>query len=377
MKLKKIQEGKAQLRVPAQDEDIFHQPIFFNPVMSFNRSVSSIALGCSRKSLPKKPLVLDGLCGIGSRGVRYSLENKGLEKVFLVDANPDAIKVAKENVKLNKISKTCFPIKEDLGRFLANFDEKFDFIELDPFGSPVEFLENAIRAASDSCVLSVTATDLATLAGSRPKPALRRYDSRNFRGEFSHESALRILLGRIARTARSLDFGLVPLISFYKMHFVKCIALLEKSADEADLVEKNLGFVNYCFKCGERNSGKLPLATCGCGNKFDFAGPLWVSQICDGNFLKEIIAETRKRNYLDESERCEIGKLLNSLIAENDFPPFFFDVHEIAGKRKKQLRKMEEILESLRSRGFKAERTHYASTGIKTNAGIDGVTQAL
>ena len=51
----------------------------------------------------------------------------------------------------------------------------FQWIDLDPFGSPVSFLDSAVQSISRIGVLEVTATDTAALCGSAKTSAARRY----------------------------------------------------------------------------------------------------------------------------------------------------------------------------------------------------------
>ena len=99
------------------------------------------------------------------------------------------------------------------------------------------------------------------------------------------------------------------------------------------------------------------------------AGPLWLDAYCDLAFLKKLAVLNGKRNYED---REKISKMLGLLSGEQDFPPWFFDVHDIADHFGLQVSsKMDSIVEKLRALGFKAVKTHFSPTGIKTNAPAD------
>ena len=51
----------------------------------------------------------------------------------------------------------------------------FDYIEIDPFGSPTDFLESSIVRLSRRGILAVTATDTAPLCGTYPNTCKRKY----------------------------------------------------------------------------------------------------------------------------------------------------------------------------------------------------------
>ncbi len=366
MKLVKIREGAASLLVPERSfKDPFHQPVFFNPRMEFNRTLSSLAIGAAKK-LVEGFVLLDGLCGIGPRGIRYVLES-GVEKVVFVEANPDAVKVLKKNIRLNNIPRKKYRIVErDLNAALVDSAERFDFIEIDPFGSPVFFLENAVRRLKKKAVLSVTATDLSSLCGAEALPCLRKYGAAPLKTEYGHELAVRILLGRLARAAAMLDFSTTPLLSFYHGHAVKAIVLVEKSAAKANDSLKKIGFVNHCFNCLNRSAGKM-VEECGCGKKFSHAGPLWITETSDAGFLEKMSKEIEGR------EMEKVRSFLEILVEENGLPPCFFETGAVAKKTRKQALPIEELLKRLARAGYRAARTHYSPTGFRTSAPVEEV----
>ncbi len=373
MPLARIMEGNAELYVPRESfKDPFHLPVFYNPAMGFNRSISSVAMGCALKLIDDS-VIVDGLCSLGARGIRYAKENK-VRKAYFVDANPAAIKVLRRNLKLNKIRNAQIA-EIDLNRFFSNSREYFDFIEIDPFGSPVFFLQNAIRRLSKKGVLSITATDMSSLAGAYPNACIKHYGARPVRCEYSHEIALRILLGKIGSELMLQDFGCKPLLSFYKGHAVKAIVLCEKNAKKADEAILEIGFVSHCARCLDRRIGKRQIEKCGnCGNSLEIGGPLWIGKLSDGDFLGCMEKEGHKRGHSEQSELSEFIKILKN---ENDFPPAFFDMHVLARKQKKRIIKMGEALLLLEKEGFGACKTHYSPTSFKTNAPLSEIIKAF
>jgi len=384
VKLKKIREGRAQLYVPGGSfSDPFHLPVFYNPAMAFNRSISSLAMGCCMKMLEAEGsdgrktgsgfMVLDGLCSLGARGIRYAKENK-IKRVVFVDANPDAVKVLKKNIKLNKI-KNAEIAEMDLNKFFLSNEGHYDFIEIDPFGSPVFFLQNAIRKLKKRGILSITATDLANLAGANSKPCIKHYGAKPLRCEYSHEVALRILVGRIAKDLMMQDFGCRPQLSFYRGHAIKTVVYAEKSAGKADEIIPNLGYIMHCHKCLMRESGKRVKEKCpNCGEGFDYAGELWIGKLQDEGFLKCVAAENLKMGF---GETGEIKKMAELLIGENGFRPSFFDLHTLAKKQKVRVGKTADAVELLAKAGFAASLTHFSPTGIKTDAKVGELTKIL
>jgi len=362
-------EGSASLLVPEKSfRDPFHQPVFFNPRMELNRTLSALAVGAA-KDLVEGSVLMDGLCGTGARGIRYILES-GVEKVFFVEANSNAAKVLRKNIGLNRIPRKKYRIVEkDLNAALIDSKERFDFVEIDPFGSPVFFLENAVRRLRKKAVLSVTATDLSSLCGVEKIACRKKYDAEPLKTEYCHELAVRILLGRVARTAAMLDFSTKPLASFYQGHAVKTIVLLEKSAEKAGDSLENIGFMNHCFNCLARSAGKM-VEECACGKKFSHAGPLWVSETSDSTFLKHM----KKNLEKGDGEGVErASSFLELLMEENGLPPGFFESSAVAKKTRNPAPPIERLVEKLAASGYHATRTHYSPTGFRTGAPAESV----
>ena len=53
--------------------------------------------------------------------------------------------------------------------------QKFDIVDLDPFGSPVPFLDSAMRAVRDGGLLCIVATDVSVFTGTERAACTPRY----------------------------------------------------------------------------------------------------------------------------------------------------------------------------------------------------------
>ncbi len=358
MKLQKMREGKAA--VWAHPEEIPGEAVFYNPRMQQNRSLSALALQALAPGLKKK-MVLDGFCASGIRGIRYALE-AGLGPVTFLDASADAVAQCKKNVRLNKLTSSEF-VCEDFNRF-ATSGRCFDVVELDPFGTPAPFVANALRLLPKHGCLSVTATDLATLCGSKNGPAKRRYDAAPLYVEYAHELALRILAGFVVRQGAMQDIGARPAFSFYQDHYAKSLFWVQRGAQAADAALQQIGFVSHCMHCGHRALGQL--AACVCGKNLKWVGPLWLGDVNDSAVLAHMKTSTKDG---------KLAAVLDVLSGESGLPPYFFDLHH-AG-RGSASPKMDAVMARLEKGGFKAARTHYSPTAIKTDATLAQLKKAI
>ncbi|MBI2445996.1 tRNA (guanine(10)-N(2))-dimethyltransferase [Candidatus Micrarchaeota archaeon] len=357
-KLQKITEGKAV--VWAYPEEVPGEAVFYNPRMKTNRDLSVLALKALSGRLKKK-MVLDGFCASGIRGIRYARE-AGLGPVAFLDTSKAAMAVCRKNVRLNKLKAAEF-IQQDFDSF-ATSGRCFDVVELDPFGTPAPFVATAVRLLPKVGVLSVTATDLATLCGSKNKPAARRYDAQPLYVEYAHELALRIVAGHVVRQAAMQDVAAVPVFSFYQDHFAKVLFQAWRGAQAADAALEQIGVVSHCMHCGHREASRRP--SCVCGKAMAVAGPLWLGDVNDDGVLSVMKKGTKD---------AKLHGLLDLLAGEIGLPPYFFDVHS-AG-RGAASPKMDDVISRLKTKGFRAARTHYSPTAVKTDAGLTQLKAAI
>lgn len=342
--------------------------VFYNPKMTFCRSISSLAVG----SISQELSIVDGFCASGIRGLRYAHENPNVSELSFVDCDEKAIKLVKSNSKKIKCKKSF-----KLNNFskLA-FDLSANFIELDPFGTPSPFIFDALRMVSHQkrAYISATATDVAVLCGSNKDACAKNYHSKPLNNEFTHENGLRILINRIATLASEFNFGITPLISFSDQHYLKTIIQIDRSAVLAvDSLTKS-GYVTYCPSCLYREEGDIYSTSCSfCKNsKVDYCGPLWRGPTSSCDFVSKMITLNKKRQY---SNFEKIDEFLNLIKNEQGFQSFHYGVHEICKKLKlKNVPKFASVLESLNSNlNSKSTAVHFGSNKFKTTLDFNSI----
>src|SRR3989304_10311178 len=164
-----ITEGRTKVEVPVPEESSNFPPssaaVFYNPAMQSNRDMTVAAIACF--SSPDHTY-LDPLSASGIRGLRIANE-VGLNTTM---SNWDeiAFDFITKNIALNNLS-NCTAIKKNAN--VVMLDSSFDIIDLDPFGSPVPFLDAACRSVKH--LLCITATDTAPLCGAHRKAGIRNY----------------------------------------------------------------------------------------------------------------------------------------------------------------------------------------------------------
>ncbi|MEM4554536.1 MAG: tRNA (guanine(10)-N(2))-dimethyltransferase [Candidatus Anstonellaceae archaeon] len=359
----RITEGAVRLSIP--------KGVFYNPQMRLCRTLCSLAVG----ALEKEISVADVMCASGVRGLRYKKENDNVGTLVLCDRSKAAVECARKNASANKVK--CSIKKQDASLFLQ--EGEFDFVELDPFGSPALFLFDACRclAKKKEGFLSITATDTAVLCGAHHSACIKNYGAVPANNEMCHENAVRILIGKTAICAAQFNLGVIPIFTLSHRHYIKVIFKVRKGARGAVESVKSTGFGLYCTNCLARFSERMPssLACPACNFKLSWAGPLWMGQLWEKSILEKMTQLNQSKNF---EEKDEISRLLLLLWQECEIGRYgYYDLHEIASKTKQGIISVNKMVSALRAEGFAASRTHFCPTAVRTNAPIEAIKKAM
>jgi tRNA (guanine26-N2/guanine27-N2)-dimethyltransferase len=382
-----VREGKTDLVVPDPASYTFQgryeptkAPVFYNPRMEFSRDMAVLALGVFSKTRDRPLDICDPLAGLGARGIRFAKEVGYINKSVIGDLNDDAIPVISENVRINKLEGIVEIFHKDACLLLTEHAEpgkRFDYIDVDPFGTPSPFLDCAVRALKNGGLLAITATDTAPLCGIYSKACIRKYGGTPLRSEFCHEVALRLMIGTAVREALKYDFGTEVLLSYSADHYLRAYLRCSLGAKRGDSSASSMGYIFHCPSCGWRCTFQLndpwPCSCGACGKPIKRAGPLWCGRLCEREFMKRMLAEDR--SFLNTGKRIE--KLLNLLISESDKPPTYYVLDHICSRLRRDVPPISKIIETLNSIGYESSLTHFHPKAIKTSAPLDVLTKVV
>jgi tRNA (guanine26-N2/guanine27-N2)-dimethyltransferase len=383
-----VAEGKVRVLVPdlkaygvtPSDYAPSKAPVFYNPVMEFNRDLSVLAFKAYQHMLCHPVSVCEPLTSQGIRGIRYAAEIGEVERVLISDISSKACEVAQHNIEINGLQEKITLKHSDANRALSNNaspKKRFDIVDIDPFGTPVPYLDAAVRAIKNHGLLAATATDLAPLCGVHAKACIRKYGGKPLRVEYCHELAVRLLCGAMAATAAKHDIGVKVLFSHSSDHYIRAYMQIAYGARKADESTKNLGFILHCFNCMHREITHQPFdcPTCKeCGAKMDWAGPLWTGNIEDPLFIEQMINENKTSNF---RLNAKITKFLNQLYAEAQAPPTYYVIDKLSGKLDLPAPSNQAFIVELQNAGFQAVLTHFNPRGLKTDASAKSMEKAL
>jgi tRNA (guanine26-N2/guanine27-N2)-dimethyltransferase len=363
-----LTEGTSRIIVP---EHHLTKSMFYNPKMELCRDIDIASLAVFVSFLETAKLkYIDALAGTGVRGVRVAHEVGDLD-VTINDRSKPAFELINRNTALNNVE-DCVTAQNENANVLLH-RKHYHLADIDPFGSPIPFLDAACQSVTK--LLLVTATDTAPLCGAHTG-GLRNYGARPLNTEYHAEMGTRVLLGAVTRGLAKYDKAIQPLLSYASAHFIRLLLRVEQGAKRADESVKRLGFIAHCFTCGHRFAfsyqDMLDMRvnnTCElCGKKMRIAGPLYIHPIKDKAFCDLVHEELGKREF---GKQKEAMKIVSTCSHELRDIPYFFEHHALCKMVKIQPPPLAALLEALHSKGFAASRTQFSDTGLKTNARID------
>ena len=151
-------------------------------------------------------------------------------------------------------------------------------------------------------------------------------------------------------------------------HYIRLYAQIDYGAKKADQSIKSLGFILHCFNCLHRETSQQPFGnlTCPeCGGKMDYAGPLWLGDIFDEQFIGLMIKENQKAAF---KNNARIAKLLALTKDEALAPLSYYVLDKLSGKLGLPSPSTQIFIQELRNSGFLATSTHFNSRGVRTSA---------
>jgi tRNA (guanine26-N2/guanine27-N2)-dimethyltransferase len=363
-----ITEGSTKIIVPKKSiTDLVppKDPAFFNPKAKETRDVSIIIYKTFLKNFKGPKVFLEGLSGVGARGLRVANEIQ-VEKVVINDLNPSGLELAKFSAELNNLNNIEFS-QNDICRFLSLYSKKGNrgsIVDIDPFGSSAEFFDCGLRATMHGGILSCTSTDLQVLHGLFQKACKRKYGGIPIRTKYGNEIAIRLILGCLGTVAGRLGIEIIPIFVESSMHYYRTYVKVFNRIDQKD----NLGFINHCTYCGNRVMSLEKETECEiCKSPNISAGPLWIGKIFNKEFLQSMFFEF---GHL-ESEKTQTA--ITKCLSESDMPGTYFTLDEIAARMRGSPIKLQSAITKLQEKGFVSSPTSFSPTGFRTNAKINEI----
>ena len=336
---KEIREATISIQAPKEEKVSKDLPVFYNPVMKTNRDISILLL----RAIDNTDMqICDPMAGTGIRAIRFlkELPKSKIKTIVINDSDPKATELITKNINEN-----YHDLQEQAGTeiIITNTDANimllqstgFDYIDIDPFGTPNRFLDSAVKRLAREGILAVTATDTSALAGTFPKACRRKYWAEPDRGPLKHEIGLRILIRKCQLIAAQYDKALIPIYSYSKDHYMRVFFRCIKGKAHVDEIVKQHGTHND-------------------------AGPLWLGTLWDVDLAAKMYNLIAKLDYDIDS------KLIKTIRDESQIGSVgFHDIHYLCKQNKLEVIKFDKVYEALTKKKLPFSRTHFSDTGIR------------
>ncbi|XP_074654770.1 tRNA (guanine(27)-N(2))-dimethyltransferase-like [Tubulanus polymorphus] len=288
----------------------------------------------------------------------------------------------------------------------------FDFVFLNPCGSPVQYFDSAFRYTRHSGMMIITAMDLGTLYCKSPQLAERYYGAHATSTDYMREFAARIVLAAAARSAARFNKGISVMFCVTVKHGLTVCLRVHRSPSYADTCLKSVRKVIHCQRCQERafypdtnipieNPYELLRCDCnknGTGNYSVDLGPVWSGPIFSTQFLCDMkrTAETTATTFTGEfkslvesllvESRCSnsssesaakndssesplreppLKKTKFDAVEEDSCPPFYYN---LTHRKLRKLIRVNKLVTHAQQEGFRCSRTHFDTNSVRSNA---------
>ncbi|XP_042069707.1 tRNA (guanine(26)-N(2))-dimethyltransferase isoform X2 [Haplochromis burtoni] len=430
-----VKEGKAAILFPSANE------VFYNPVQEFNRDLTcAVITEFARELLAQRGVkvvvpgeqervvvslseetneaeaqteekngseepavtaaagercerglrVLEGLAASGLRSVRFALEVPGLQSVTANDFSAKAAALIARNAQYNGVSHLLQASCRDASMLMYDMrakKDRYDVIDLDPYGSPASFLDAAVQSVSEGGLLCITCTDMAVMAGNSGETCYSKYGSVSIKAKYCHEMALRIILHSLDQRAGVYQRYIQPLLSvsvdFYIRVFVRVFtgqATVKNSASKQALVYNCVGCGAFHLqRMGRRTSNgkhmKYSAATgppvgpeCEhCGQRHQLGGPIWAESIHDLEFVQKVLsAVSGNPCRFGTSKRIE--GVLSMVTEELEDVPLYYTVDNLSSTIHCNTPSLLQFRSALLHAGHRVSLSHACKNAIKTDA---------
>ncbi|EKX55220.1 hypothetical protein GUITHDRAFT_98999 [Guillardia theta CCMP2712] len=383
-------------------EHVARDGAFLNSDGRDQRDLTIIAL-LAHAETTRAPLnslvVVDALAATGLRSLRIAREVPQVGKIFANDNSPDAFRCLCKNVEESKASLAGCEVKlltscEDAATLLtdlASQKELVDFIDLDPFGSPINIVPSALRCLKHGGLLSMAFFDVQVLTGfghGSSELCFSRYGAQPLNMRCSKELGIRIALACVSKFALQLDRNLEPLICAYVNCCVRIIARVTHQDHEHVCDSKHVGSHHMVWKCtnceywemvGADSSVSKKCEVCGNQEK-ELGGPIWSASLVDKNFFsvcKRTLEKVQMERNIADADNLSI--LFRELSAELPNPLFYdFSFFSRCSARSDNSFDRTNILRTIEKAGYKVSHSHTAvNLAVKTDAPNSFLTQML
>ena len=339
---------------------------FYNPDSKVVRDLGVLAAHIYKQNVGRLR-VLDAMSACGVRSLRYWLESDA-DWIWANEGNPDLNSLLQHNLREVLARHGCHITHQDAHRLFFDCysrQDYYDLVDVDCFGTAAGYLSTMLWATKINGLMYLTSTDGRTATGHAPQNSLQAYGAYARSHPAAQEQALRLVIGSVQQQAATKGLGIKPVFSFFTG---KTYRLMLRLVKNIQLTEYNYGFLGYCHHCGHYQTlswRKLGKVACVYDDRpLTLTGAIWLGELHEATMLLKMQSLATLWHW------PKIVNLLQVMIDEIDFPPYFYTLGEIGRRGKLDIPKRSHLIQALQEHGYRAAVTHINAQAIKTNADI-------
>lgn len=379
-----VREGKAEIIVPKPD---YYRvslneyapskaPVFYNPLMKENRDLTIAVASVVRREMNHRLIFGDSMAGVGVRSIRILVESEW-DEAYVNDNSEKAFANIVVNIEKNGLVGKAHPSKVDANLFHIEHSSggaKFDMLDIDPFGTPVRFLDTGVRAVKHGGLISITATDTANLFGVQKRAAKILYGVNLLKTGFMREVGIRVLLKSLAEAAARNERGIEPIVSIASRHYVKVVARILKGRKHAFQTISKIKFLRV-RKIGEfcEPMGVVDTPEHKAENSCILLGPLYTGEVFSKSWIEKLVSDIVEKSLLE----MKIFRIFNNLLLDDQKPVGCFDLIGLASSLHISPPSSKVVIEKLLEKGFRACRSGLDVNCIRTDASLDDLVNIV
>ncbi|CAK7267972.1 RNA methyltransferase tRNA(m5U54)methyltransferase [Sporothrix epigloea] len=337
------------------------------------------AISSAQSAQPPDIRILDALSATGLRALRYAHELPFGVSVTANDLLAAATESIRRNVALNGLTDKIDVTQSDAlahmytvvakdltaaaeaaaapgfkshekGAPRYKRSDKYDVIDLDPYGTGANFFDAAVQSVrSDGGLLCVTCTDAGVWASQGyPEKCFALYGGVPMKGAQSHEAGLRIVLHALSSSAARYGLTITPLLSLSIDFYCRVFVTVHRSpASVKFLAGKTMVAYNCDQGCGawttqpllrthsqpnKKGSGTFFKYTFAagptaephcehCHSKMHVAGPMYAGPIHQAEFVQRILDDLPNADPSVYGTTHRIRGMLQTALEEIVEPP--------------------------------------------------------
>ncbi|XP_063062157.1 tRNA (guanine(26)-N(2))-dimethyltransferase isoform X2 [Engraulis encrasicolus] len=334
--------------------------------------------------------VLEGLAASGLRSVRFALEIPGLRSVTANDFSAKAAALIARNAQHNQVAHLVHASQRDASMVMYEArgkNQRFDVIDLDPYGSPAPFLDAAVQAVSEGGLLCITCTDMAVMAGNSGETCYSKYGSMSIKLKSCHEMALRIILHSLDQRANVYQRYIEPLLSVSVDFYIRVFVRVRTGQAKVKNSASKQALVYHCAGCGSFHLQRMGKKTAHgnnmkysastgppvgpscehCGQRHQLGGPLWAEPLHDVGFVRRVLdAVSGNPTRFGTAKRIE--GVLSMVTEELPDVPLYYTLDHLSSTVHCNTPPMLSFRSALLHAGYRVSLSHACKNTIKTDA---------